>query len=209
MFSIECLDVGQTAHPETNRKNWVTVRQPTNHGQWTTDNILIEHAYIGLGSNLGDRAAFLLLGVRGMFNAGLRPLRLSRIYATAPISDEPQPDFLNMVAELDGSMLPSPQQLMARLLRIEYALGRRRDVLNGPRTIDLDLLLYKTELSATDFLTLPHPRMHLRRFVLEPLNELCPALIHPKLGLTVSQLLEKAQDKSKVEIWDPARIKSP
>lgn len=136
-----------------------------------------------------------------MLNAGLRPLRLSNIYETTAISNDPQPDFLNMVAELDGDFLPSPQQLMARLLRIEYALGRTREVLCGPRTIDLDLLLYKTEVMQTDFLTLPHPRMHLRKFVLVPLNELSPTLIHPKLGLIINELLQKTEDNASVERW--------
>ncbi|HSK65188.1 MAG TPA: 2-amino-4-hydroxy-6-hydroxymethyldihydropteridine diphosphokinase, partial [Pyrinomonadaceae bacterium] len=143
---------------------------------------MIQHGYVGMGSNLGDRAAYLLLAVRGMLAAGLDVIRLSSIYETAPVGNENQPAFLNMVAELRGSTLPSPDQLLARLLRIEYSLGRTRDVRDshwGPRTIDLDLLIVKDELESTEFLTLPHPRLHLRRFVLVPLNELAPNLIHP------------------------------
>ena len=88
---------------------------------------------------------------------------------------------------------------MARLLRIEYALGRTREVPDGPRTIDLDLLLYGEVLSDTEFLRLPHPRLHERRFVLEPLVEVAPRLMHPVLKKTVAELLESLEDKSNVK----------
>ena len=164
---------------------------------------MIKHAYISLGSNLGDRAGHLILAVRRMMEAGLRPLRLSRIYETEPIGNVEQPNFLNMVAEIDGERLPEPEHLLARMLRIEYALGRTRYVPSGPRTIDLDLLLYRDVISQTDFLTLPHPRMHLRKFVLEPMNELCPTLVHPTLNLSVSDLLRTTTDNSDVRVWTP------
>ena len=164
---------------------------------------MIQNAYVGLGSNLGDRASYLLLAVRGMLDAGLDVIRLSSIYETAPVDNEAQPKFLNLVAELRGSTLPRPDQLLARLLRIEYALGRTREVPLGPRTIDLDLLLFKDERLNTEFLTLPHPRLHLRRFVLVPLNELVPGLVHPLLGQPVSELLEKTSDKAEVVLWHP------
>jgi len=138
-----------------------------------------------------------------MLAAGLRPLRLSRIYQTAPVGYTNQPHFLNMVAELDGARLPTPEQLMARLLRIEYALGRTREIPQGPRTIDLDLLFYPGELSDTEYLTLPHPRMQARRFVLEPLNELVPSLVHPVLRKTIGELLAETTDESDVRLWKP------
>jgi 2-amino-4-hydroxy-6-hydroxymethyldihydropteridine diphosphokinase len=164
---------------------------------------MTQNAYVGLGSNLGDRAGYLLLAVRGMLDAGLDVIRLSSVYETAPVENENQPAFLNMVAELRGSTLPSPEQLLARLLRIEYALGRTREVPLGPRTIDLDLLLVKEEQLNTQFLTLPHPRLHLRRFVLVPLNELVPDLVHPVLKKPVRELLAHADDKAKVLRWKP------
>ena len=138
-----------------------------------------------------------------MLGAGLRPLRLSRIYETAPVDYAEQPNFLNMVAELDGSRLPTPEQLLARLLRIEYALGRTREIAQGPRTIDLDLLFYPNEISDTEYLTLPHPRLQARRFVLEPLNELVPSLVHPVLEKTISELLSETSDNSDVRVWKP------
>ena len=138
-----------------------------------------------------------------MLEAGLDVIRLSAVYETEPVDFEEQPKFLNMVAELRGSTLPQPEQLMARLLRVEYALLRRREVWMGPRTLDLDLLLYKNEVRASEFLTLPHPRLHLRRFVLQPLNNLIPGCLHPKLNRTFSELLADCPDNSHVERWSP------
>lgn len=158
-------------------------------------------AYVSLGSNLEERAGNLLLAVRGMMNAGLCVSRLSSVYETEALDVTDQPAFLNMVAELSGGQLPSPEQLLARLLRIEYALGRRRNRPKGPRTIDLDLLLYDQEQRATEFLTLPHPRLHLRRFALVPLAELAPEFIHPAFNRTIAQLLSETPDDSRVLRW--------
>jgi len=164
---------------------------------------MIQNAYVGLGSNLGDRAGYLLLAVRGMLDAGLDVIRLSSIYETEPVEYEYQPAFLNMVAELRGSTLPSAEQMMARLLRIEYSLGRTRDVRMGPRTIDLDLLIFKDHQSETDFLTVPHQRIASRKFVLVPLNELVPQLVHPILEKSVAQMLAETKDHSHVVRWTP------
>jgi 2-amino-4-hydroxy-6-hydroxymethyldihydropteridine diphosphokinase len=161
------------------------------------------NTYVSLGSNLGDRAGNLLLGIRGMLEANLEVIRLSQIYETEPVETFAQPAFLNMVAELRGSTLPRPEELMARLLRIEYALGRTREVVMAPRIIDLDLLLYPNETSDTQFLTLPHPRLHRRRFVLVPLNELAPRLVHPKLNKTIGELLDELNDDSIINLWRP------
>jgi 2-amino-4-hydroxy-6-hydroxymethyldihydropteridine diphosphokinase len=162
---------------------------------------MIQNAYVSLGSNLGDRAGYLLRAVRGMLDAGLDVIRLSSIYETEPVEYENQPSFLNMVAELRGSTLPAPEQTLARLLRIEYLLGRTRDVRMGPRTIDLDLLIFKDQQIETEFLTVPHPRIAARRFVLVPLNELVPNLLHPVLGQPVRELLAETKDRSTVVRW--------
>ena len=160
-------------------------------------------AYVGMGSNLGDRAGNLLLGARGMLAAGLRVLRISSVYETEPVgvSDE-QPAYLNAVAEL-GPPLPPPEELLARLLKIEYALGRRRTRANAARTLDLDLLLHGGARSDTPLLTLPHPRMHQRRFVLAPLCELAPGARHPALNMTFAELLAESDDRPRVKLWNP------
>ncbi|HYX28761.1 MAG TPA: 2-amino-4-hydroxy-6-hydroxymethyldihydropteridine diphosphokinase [Pyrinomonadaceae bacterium] len=162
----------------------------------------IDKAYVALGSNLGDRAGNLLLALRGMMEAAMCVCRVSSVYETEPVSEIDQPRFLNMVAEV-GNPLPAPEQVMARLLRIEFLLGRTRDFKDGPRTIDLDLLLYGDVASDTEFLRLPHPRLHERRFVLEPLVEVAPHLIHPTMNCTAAELLEKVEDKSLVKRWTP------
>src|SRR5256714_4618486 len=160
-------------------------------------------AYVGMGSNLGDRAGNLLLGVRGMMSAGLPVLRLSSVYETEPVGVEgAQPAYLNMVAEL-AAPLPPPDELLARLLKIERELGRRRDSPRAARTLDLDLLLYGAERRRTERLTLPHPRLHLRRFVLAPLAELVPDARHPTLGLSYAELLATTDDRSEVRLWKP------
>jgi 2-amino-4-hydroxy-6-hydroxymethyldihydropteridine diphosphokinase len=106
-----------------------------------------------------------------------------------------------MVAELGGNALPRPEEVMARLLQVEQSLGRTRDLAKGPRTIDLDLLLYRDETRDTQLLTLPHPRLQQRRFVLVPLAELAPQLVHPTLNKTITELLEALEDDSEVKRW--------
>ena len=159
-------------------------------------------AYISLGSNLGDKAGNLLLAVRGLLEASFVVSRLSAIYETEPVGVESHENYLNMVAEVHITNI-TPEQMLARMIRIEYLLGRRHKFLQAPRTADLDLLIYGDKHKQTDFLTLPHPRLHLRNFVLVPLAELSPHFVHPVFLSTIQQLLDASPDKSKVQRWNP------
>lgn len=159
-------------------------------------------AYIGLGSNLGDRAGNLLMAVRGLMEASFVVHKLSGIYETEPVGIETDKKFLNMVAEIHVTNV-TPSQMMARLLRIEYLLGRTDKSLKKPRTIDLDILLFGDTIIDTAFLTLPHPRMHLRRFVLKPLSKIAPNFVHPALNQEIADLLENLDDPSEVKRWQP------
>ena len=142
-------------------------------------------AYIGLGSNLGDRRASLEAAL-----GRLRPRRVSTIVETEPWGRADQPKFLNAVAEIETDLEPS--RLLDRLLSVERDLGRVRDGRWGPRTIDLDLLLFGDEVIRTDALSVPHPRLAERPFVLAGLAELCPDREIPGLGRRVRDLLGEA-----------------
>lgn len=159
-------------------------------------------AYVSLGSNLGDRAGNLLLAVRGLMEAGLHVHRLSGIYETEPIGVDEQNSFLNMVAEIHVTNI-TPSQLLARMVRIEYLLGRRNKFLQAPRTVDLDLLFYGDLVIDTEFVTIPHRSLHERRFVLVPLAELNPHFLHPGENKTIQTLLGEAEDMAAVVRWNP------
>ena len=161
-------------------------------------------AYVGLGSNVGDRAGNLLLAVRGLLEASFTVFKLSAVYETEPFGVENHAPYLNMVAEIRVTGV-SPSQMMARMLRIEYLLGRRDKNLKKPRTVDLDLLLFGNIESKTEFLVIPHPRLYERRFVLVPLAEIAPHIIHPVKNKTIQELLENIKDDSEVNRWNPTR----
>jgi 2-amino-4-hydroxy-6-hydroxymethyldihydropteridine diphosphokinase len=159
-------------------------------------------AFVGLGSNLGDRAGNLLLAVRGLTEASFVVHKLSAVYETEPVGVENHGPYLNLVAEILVSGI-TPSQMMARMLRIEYLLGRNEKSVLKPRTADLDLLLFGDQVIDTDLLKVPHPRMHLRRFVLGPMAEIAPQAVHPVLGKEIRVLLDECGDDSRVERWDP------
>lgn len=145
-------------------------------------------AAVALGSNLGDRAATIALAVaRLQALDGVRVAALSTIRETEPIGGPPQGRYLNGVALLETGL--AAERLLAALLTIEQEFGRVRRVRNGPRTLDLDLLFHDATQLATPELTLPHPRLHERRFVLEPLCDVAPDWIHPRLGRSARELL--------------------
>ena len=128
--------------------------------------------------------------------------KLSAIYETEPYETESDVNFLNLVAEIHVSSV-SATQMMARLLRIEYLLGRKYKGMNKPRTADLDILFFGDTKMQTEFLTLPHPKLHKRRFVLCPLAEIAPDFIHPILHTKISDLLNGCEDKCEAKRWNP------
>ena len=149
--------------------------------------------YIALGSNLGDRVENLLLAREHIASPHVRLTRASSIYETAPRDIIDQPWFLNQVVAAETTLFP--RQLLARLLRIEHEMGRQRTIAKGPRVIDLDILLFGEAVIHTAGLEIPHPRMAERRFVLEPLAELTPALRPPSFDSTIQEMLTKVMDQ--------------
>ena len=150
--------------------------------------------YLGLGSNLGDRPGTLGAAIRKLDSPELRFVRASGLYEAEPIGLKEQPWFLNQVAEFETTLFP--RQLLKRTKKIENELGRKRGVRNGPRTIDIDILLYGSAIVRASDLEIPHPRFRERRFVLTPLAELNPDLRDPESGKTVRQLLAAVEGQA-------------
>jgi 2-amino-4-hydroxy-6-hydroxymethyldihydropteridine diphosphokinase len=161
-------------------------------------NPVLKIAYLSLGSNLGDRAQHLEDAIRLLEQPDLKVLRRSSIYETEPRDSTAQPWFLNLVLEIETRLFPV--QLLARVLKVETRLGRKRLAAKGPRTIDLDIVLYGSIVMDTPALTIPHPRMHERRFVLEPLVELEPDLRHPVTHETCRAMLSRVASQKAVRI---------
>ncbi|HEY8396300.1 MAG TPA: 2-amino-4-hydroxy-6-hydroxymethyldihydropteridine diphosphokinase [Flavihumibacter sp.] len=149
-------------------------------------------AYLLLGGNLGNREIQLRQAKMELERRTGRITGQSSLYETAAWGNRDQPSFLNQAVELETE-LPATE-LMSRILEIEKDLGRKRQGLYGPRTIDIDILLYDDEIHVTDHLRVPHPRLPERRFALEPLAELIPSYLHPVLKKTISGLLNDCAD---------------
>jgi 2-amino-4-hydroxy-6-hydroxymethyldihydropteridine diphosphokinase len=157
-------------------------------------------AYLSLGSNLGNREQNLREAIRRASAFG-RIVAVSSFYETEPVEFTDQPWFLNCVIALET--MAQPAQLMAELLRIEHVMGRQRVVKKGPRSIDIDILLFGDAVVNTPELTVPHPEMTRRRFVLEPLAEIAPELLHPVLQKTVTLLLTELAPGQRVQKYEP------
>ncbi len=156
-------------------------------------------AYIGLGSNIGDKLGTCRRAIELLGKAG-RLIKLSSFYCTEPIGYTNQEDFVNAVVKIETQL--SPAALLLRCHVIENELGRTRLVRWGPRTIDLDILLYGNKVISDVELTIPHPMMAKRAFVLVPLSEIAPELVHPVLNTTVSQLLHELRDDHRIALCD-------
>jgi 2-amino-4-hydroxy-6-hydroxymethyldihydropteridine diphosphokinase len=154
-------------------------------------------AFIGLGSNLGDRTATLRTAIQRLEALG-RITGISSLYETEPVGYLEQPSFLNAVVALETALTPA--DLLRALLGIERDLGRARSFPNAPRTLDLDLLMVDDVILDTPELTMPHPRLHERAFVLVPLAEIAPEFVHPGLGKSVQELLHTLPDQGGVEV---------
>ncbi len=150
---------------------------------------------------MGDREANLARAVEELRRRGVHILRQSSLYETEPLEIRQQAWFLNYVVEIETTATPS--ELLAMLLEIEREMGRLRGTKYGPRLIDMDILLYGATVVDTPELTVPHPKMTERRFVLVPLNELASDIRHPVLRKTIAELLAETPDQSQVRVWRP------
>ena len=165
------------------------------------EGVMGSRIFIGVGSNLGNRRAYYQKALDLMADLPRTAiLRCSSLYETEPIG-EAKNWYVNSVVELETAL--SPQQLLSHLQKIELALGRKRTKKWASRTIDLDILLFDKQIVHEEQLQIPHPEMHRRRFVLLPLSELAPQLVHPLLGATVAELLAGLADDKQVLCLPP------
>lgn len=152
--------------------------------------------YLSLGSNLGDRARNLETAIRSLSDLGTT-VAVSSLYETEPVELASQPWFLNCAVKLDTEKMP--RQLISAILNLERSLGRQRLEAKGPRIIDIDVLLFGTSIIDLPSLTVPHPRLHERRFVLEPMVEIAPDARHPVLRRTMRELRDALPHGQKVK----------
>lgn len=152
--------------------------------------------YTALGSNVGDRAKNLGEAIRLIGESGVRVLKSASMYETEPLGYVDQDWFLNSVVEAETELTAA--ELLHKLRAIEVRMGSKKTFVNGPRLIDLDILLYGDETISQNELQVPHPRMLQRKFVLVPLAEIAPDLKHPSWSGTAQQMLEQTPDRSQV-----------
>jgi 2-amino-4-hydroxy-6-hydroxymethyldihydropteridine diphosphokinase len=150
--------------------------------------------YISIGSNLGNKKSNCLHAIELLEKRGIIVKKRSSIHETEPWGVKDQPPFLNMAIEVETAL--KPEELLVLLKNVETEVGREKTYQWGPRIIDLDILLFNSIILNTDDLTIPHPYMHERDFVLRPLNEIAPGVKHPLLKLSVSELLQNFKCKS-------------
>ena len=152
--------------------------------------------FLALGSNLGNREAYLRSGVLGLANRGIDIIRCASLYSTEPFEVLDQPTFLNTAIEADTAL--SSDELLSACLQIEKQNQRTRDTAKGPRTLDIDIIFYGNQIVRKAGLIIPHPCFSARRFVLVPLVELAPQFTDPVSGKTIAALLESCPDSGEV-----------
>ncbi|MGO4890163.1 2-amino-4-hydroxy-6-hydroxymethyldihydropteridine diphosphokinase [Anaerobacillus sp. MEB173] len=161
---------------------------------------MMNTAYLGLGSNLGDRCQLLYQALEKLdADVNVTIVKVSSIYETDPVGFEDQDQFLNMAVEIQTNY--SPRELLQKTQKIENELGRIRHIHWGPRTLDLDILVYNQENIVMDDLIIPHPRIIERAFVVIPLMELNPNLYLPKFNKTIDVIYEQLLNKEGVHVW--------
>ena len=153
---------------------------------------MINHVYLGLGSNLGDKVYNLTRGV-ALISEQLGNVEVSSIYETTPLGFSIQPGFFNAACRLRTRA--NPFEVMDAIRKIEYAVGRHRTFVNAPRTLDVDILVFGSLVIDTPPLAVPHPRLAERSFALVPLAEFGPRLVHPGLGVSIAELLSRLPDE--------------
>ena len=156
----------------------------------------MNNAYLLIGGNLGDRLANLNNAIQKIELHCGKIISSSAIYETAAWGFTEQPPFFNQALQVETAL--SATELMQQLLIIELSLGRERLLPLGPRTIDLDIIYFNNEIIQNDIVSIPHPRMEQRNFVLIPLNEIAPTYLHPVLNIPTSTLLKQCKDESHV-----------
>lgn len=157
----------------------------------------MNHAFLMIGGNLGNVAQNLDVAIQRISQQCGKVLAISSVYQTAAWGKTDQPDFLNQALEIQTKL--EPMALLQELLKIERELGRERLEKYGPRIIDIDIIFYDQQVLDLKDLTLPHPQMANRRFVLAPLAEIAPSFLHPVLNISVAALLAKCPDSSHVD----------
>ena len=174
---------------------------------------LDHRVYLSVGSNLGDKLDNCLKGLSALTDSGdTAQRRVSRFYRTSPVDYTDQDWFVNAAVEIDTCL--SPEALLDKLLIIQQGMGRKADAVRfGPRVLDLDILLYEDCVIQSQRLILPHPRMHKRAFVLHPICDIDPTIMHPVLGTTMGALLSALKDEDQqvypladAPLLDPGRL---